>query len=241
MSEIFKTKGLVLRKTSALEWDNFYEILTKNYGRLSFFAKSARKLKAKLAPHLEPGSFVRLEFAPRYTSDSYFLTGASLIFRPSFSKNSAALNLLILKDLELTERILSPATTEATLFSKTFSLAQKYFTKLNPEELKNKRIILLRINYFLKLLHFSGLLLDFKKCLFCGKKLTKTDCIFYQPEEGGFICCKKDGFPVSFDSLKLLNFLAQISFLETEKLKIDSKTKKEAWKIIYNHLQYCLE
>ncbi|MDP1629662.1 MAG: DNA repair protein RecO, partial [bacterium] len=50
---VYQTEGIVLKKEDAGEADRRFLIFTENYGKIEVLAKGARKIKAKLAGHLE--------------------------------------------------------------------------------------------------------------------------------------------------------------------------------------------
>ena len=53
MHQIHRTEGIILRQTLTGEADIFVAILTKDFGKINLFAKGAKKINAKLAPHLD--------------------------------------------------------------------------------------------------------------------------------------------------------------------------------------------
>lgn len=54
----FHTKGIVLQVRSSGEADRRVSLYTDKHGKLELFVKSARMLKSKLSPHLEPLTLV---------------------------------------------------------------------------------------------------------------------------------------------------------------------------------------
>jgi len=55
----YVSEAIVLEKRQSGDCDNRYAIFTRRFGKMTAKAKSARKIKSKLAGHLEPGSIIR--------------------------------------------------------------------------------------------------------------------------------------------------------------------------------------
>jgi len=53
MHQIYRTEGIILKQTLVGEADIFVTILTKDFGKITLLAKGAKKISAKLAPHLD--------------------------------------------------------------------------------------------------------------------------------------------------------------------------------------------
>lgn len=58
----YVTNAIVLRKFSQGDLDGRYTLFTERFGKLTGKAKSSRKITSKLAPHLEPGTALRVRF-----------------------------------------------------------------------------------------------------------------------------------------------------------------------------------
>ncbi len=56
-----KTEGIIIADKPWREADRLYSILTKDFGKLEVLGRGAAKIKAKLSPHLEPFSLLKLE------------------------------------------------------------------------------------------------------------------------------------------------------------------------------------
>lgn len=58
----YVTPAVSLRKYSQGDLDGRYTLFTERFGRMTGKAKSSRKITSKLAPHLEPGTMLRVRF-----------------------------------------------------------------------------------------------------------------------------------------------------------------------------------
>lgn len=59
----YRTEAVVLKRTEQGEADRWVILYTKEFGKLELFQKGARKILAKLSPHLEPFIHVDISFA----------------------------------------------------------------------------------------------------------------------------------------------------------------------------------
>lgn len=62
MYNLHHTEGIILSANDFGEADRIYNIYTKNFGKVSVFAKGVRLEKSKLRGHLAPHSLIRLSF-----------------------------------------------------------------------------------------------------------------------------------------------------------------------------------
>ncbi len=58
----YVTAAVSLRKYSQGDLDGRYILFTERFGRMAGKAKSSRKITSKLAPHLEPGTLLKVRF-----------------------------------------------------------------------------------------------------------------------------------------------------------------------------------
>lgn len=60
---IYKTRGIILKRSNLGEADRIVTILTEKYGKVRVVAKGVRKTLSKMAGHLEPFCLTRLQMA----------------------------------------------------------------------------------------------------------------------------------------------------------------------------------
>ncbi len=58
----YVTNAIVLRKYPQGDLDGRYTLFTERFGKITGKAKSSRKITSKLAPHLEPGTMLKMRF-----------------------------------------------------------------------------------------------------------------------------------------------------------------------------------
>lgn len=246
MQETFQSNGIVLDKYESGDYDNTYRVLTESFGIIDLFAKSSRKNSAKLAANMEPGSLSRIFFVPRKT-DQMMLIGASLLWKPPFIKQTPRKNELISQALSYTKKIFyeEQAAMRQWETQKPYENLKKYLLGLNDAGEDEARAMLYHSAYHLKLLEIGGFAPLLKHCLVCGKAVSAAEDMYYSQREGGIICriCAKKqagSVRVSANGIKLANYLMEKPLAQIRKLSIEPKVTSEAWRLVENHLQYCL-
>ncbi len=61
----FYSKAIVLGRKDSGEVDGIIDLFTEDFGKISAWAKSIKKIKSKLSGHLQPMSFVKARFIQR--------------------------------------------------------------------------------------------------------------------------------------------------------------------------------
>lgn len=111
MRQICYTEGVILKKTISGEADVFVSIFTKDFGKLRMLAKGAKKINAKLAPHID--TLNRSEIAFVNGKELLRLTGAIISdyyrnIKSDYGRIAAGFFIAELADQLLEERAASP-------------------------------------------------------------------------------------------------------------------------------------
>ena len=99
----YVVNAIVLRKYPQGDLDGRYTLFTERFGKITAKAKSSRKITSKLAPHLEPGTLLRVRFIEAH--------GTQII--DALKNGITPLSLL---DLHLLSMLLSEGQPEADLW-----------------------------------------------------------------------------------------------------------------------------
>ena len=247
MQEILRTEGIVLDKVESGDYDNFYRVLTKEYGSISLFAKSARKASAKMAGSMEPGSISSIYFIPS-RSDYMMLTGTVFIWKPSFLAQSELINELIGQALSYTKKLFGGdfSMDDSQDSFLPYNFLREYLRGISTRDRDETHVILYQAGYYLKILDYAGFKPSLKRCIECNKQITASRDVCYSAREGGALCSTQcasghgDAIRIGFDSLKLANYLSEYPISTIDKLKIEKRVAADALKMSQNHLQYCL-
>lgn len=204
-------EGIILSRTSFGEADRILTVFSKDDGKTKILAKGSRKIKSKLAPHIEPfsvGNYFVVE-----GKSFYILTGAE-----ATEQNEAIMgDLEIYKDACYVSELLSMTLFEDIPNPKLYRIAKEVFLNLPKYDPAEREMILRFFEY--KLLESAGYLPNFHLCVKCGKKLSEEDSY-----EGNFegVKCKDCGVgekKVSKTFVKIIRFFQENELDAVLKLK----------------------
>lgn len=257
-----KSLGIVLLKREVKDYDAFYVIFARDFGRMSLFAKSVRKPQSKMSFHLEPGSLVEFAFVPRLSEENYLLTGADLVWRPDFLQGESGKNKVILRGLKLVDKLMQESLLEEEEIKLVFNYLENYLKeiealKIVEENKKRAKLALLEAGLVLYLMAANGMELELDYCFNCGEKLDGEkhegekikEGFFYDAQEGSFKGCfskeeealfrknKLSGLMISPSALKVLRFIRNQGSGEIKKLTIAGSIAKEVWQVAFLHLK----
>lgn len=89
----YQTNAIVLKRENIFEADRVYYLYTEDFGKARAIAGGVRKIKAKLAGHLEPFNFIWVELMTKKGGDLFITTALS---RGLLLKNGAEPNQIAL-------------------------------------------------------------------------------------------------------------------------------------------------
>lgn len=215
-----KVECFVLSHTDYRENSLLVNVLTKEYGKLTFVANGVKKATSKNASGIllytksefsfdykEDKTMFRLKSAK--TIDYYRHLHENIEYIAASTLISEASDYLLLQsvDIELQQSI--------------YSLLEEAYNALNEE--KDTKIIV--SIYIAKLLQLFGTSMEVDSCVLCGN----TKVSSFSVNDGGFLClecAKKRKQPLlSPNILKAIRYInkAQLSQYDLVKLNIDSK------------------
>lgn len=233
MEESKKTLAIVLNRQDYREHDSLVSFYTLDYGKLILIARGTKKLKSKLAGHLEPLNLVDLMIIPGKGRD--YAAGA--INQEIFSGIKEDLNKLYYAGLALRwfRRLISENESDQPLFY----LLLNYLRTLDKyvcEEFSKEDGELLFSFFVFKFLSEIGYKPATENCLACQQKIIPGKN-YFNLQNGGLICescflAKKGGeerelLTISDNCVKLLRFMLGNKLDLSQKLRIDKKLIKE--------------
>lgn len=233
----YKTKGIIIKRVNYKEADKILTIFTPNMGKISALARGVRKTTSKLGGHLELFGSVNLILAE----------GKAFDIVTSVEKNYYFKNLCF--DLNKTSHayyvceLVDKFTHEDFKDTRLYNLLFLTLEAINYEDSINKNLDLILSSFKIKLLNILGFLPDLKKCVKCGKKDREN---YFSSFLGGLICkdcfnADRESLKISFDCLKVLNFLEENSFENIKRLKIDKKLSLEVKKVLDMFIRFILD
>jgi DNA repair protein RecO (recombination protein O) len=221
-------KGIILKKQDYRENDRLFVIYTDELGKIDAVAKGVRKIKSKMAGHLELFFVVNLMVAPGRTY--YQIAGADIL--KNFSNLKSDLGKIILGShvLEVVDNFIKPEHPD----SKIYKLLEELLEISNNKKIKDfLKMYGLSKFFVLKLLSLLGWTPELYNCLKCKKKIVPNGN-FFDASRGGLLCgqCSKSDLPISTAAIKVLRFTLEHDLKNSAALRITKNYIKELAKII---------
>lgn len=182
MRETANTSAIILNRCAFRENDTRITLYSQDLGKLELVARGTKKLKSKLAGHLEPITFSEIMIVPGKQFD-YIGTA-----------NSSDCFLNIKNDLEKlflagrAVKIFNKLIKEGEKDSKVFAVIFNFLNLLNKKNLQIKNYEFLYNLFVFKLLSGLGYGLNFLNCEKCRNKITDKSNFNYK--KGEIICQK---------------------------------------------------
>jgi DNA repair protein RecO (recombination protein O) len=180
-----ETRAIILKRTAYGDADWIVTFFSKEYGRMSGMAKSARASRKRFGGALEPGSIVRLQYVERRAGNLVRLEEAVI----------DRVHLGIMKSLERIEAM-ARAVDIANAFLQEyqaapdkFDLLEGWLTHINEVDPKPWE----QVAYELRWLVLSGFQPQLDSCVACGDESSHGDRWAFDLEKGGVICSPCSG------------------------------------------------
>jgi DNA repair protein RecO (recombination protein O) len=221
-------KGIILRKQDYRESDRLFVIYTDELGKISAVAKGVRKIKSKMAGHLELFSVATLMVAPGKTY--YQIAGAAR--EKNFLNIKSDLGKTVLGSfcLEIVDIFTKNDHPDLKIYELIFEILEIF----DNGKIKNfLKLYILSKFFALKLLSILGWTPELYTCVKCKKKITPSGN-FFDASRGGLACsnCGRGGLPISTAAIKILRFVLKNNFEKIAALKINKIQVKEISKIV---------
>ncbi len=217
-----KTRGVVLRGTNLKEADRILEIYSDQLGKVRAVAKGVRKIKSRLAGHLEPFTYVDLMFA-QGRGDLPTVTGAKAL------EHFAGLrrNLKAVAAASYLAELVGRLTPDGQASRRFPTLLRAALRALDAGH-DPKQIV---SYYEWQAVGVAGWEPSLRTCASCHQQLFPQGLSF-SVSLGGVLCrdCRvhdPSGRPVSPEAVKLLRQYAERPFAEVEGLLVGDGVRAE--------------
>lgn len=208
MPGYYATKGYVLRRFNLGEADRIITFITPDHGKLKAVARGVRRMKSKLAGHLELFSHVELQIAIGKSLD--VITGAKLIEAPpEFDYGQLAQAYLY---AQMIDKLLD----EDDQPQDSYVLMQMALDDLTAYKASNLGELYFKLRLAAILGHQPGL----ASCVRCGKSGPDYQ-YFFEPSLGGIVdeaCKLPGGVPMSQDAIKLWRAILSLSLSNVRRI-----------------------
>jgi len=232
---VYKTQAIVLRQRKLGEADKIVTLYTAHGGKVDAVAKGVRRIKSRLAGHLEPLTLGTYLLAEGRELD--IVTQAETVeafpgLREDLERISRGLYCA-----ELVER-LTPERSEGNPIFRLLQQTLGYLDSGINNDLAVRR-------FELNLLGELGYRPALVNCAVCDHRLDAIDN-FWSVSAGGAVCpsCADDSLrlaPLSLNALKMLRLLARARFEDAARVRISGKLAAELESHLTDYIRYVLE
>jgi len=194
-----QVKGIILRKQDYRESDRLFIIYTDELGKIEAVAKGVRKIKSKMAGHLDLFSVVDLMVAPGRTY--YQIAGADRIKNFLNIKSNLAKTVLASFCLEIVDNFTKPEHPDFKMHELLGEILEIFDNKKIKDFLKP---YILSKFFVLKMMAFLGWAPELYNCVKCKNKIIPNGN-YFDPMRGGLSCgkCGKGDLPPHQNAVKV--------------------------------------
>lgn len=235
MSKTFYADVIVLNRRDYTEYSHFYTVYTKDLGKISAICQGSKKIKSKLAPHLEGFNLARV----------FFVAGKRNYRIIGIDKIQPFKNIMLDYDkvlyatycLELVDKVTQDNDKE----SKIHGLLAEALSLINEFGSLDYGIIINAFTY--KLLITLGFSPQLYECIRCEQEL-KQGMQLFSIAGGGIICSacnSKQGLQICTlmdGTVTVLRMLEDGELRIVPSLGVSIKIKAEISSLIKNYLDY---
>ncbi len=208
----YRGEGFVLKKENRGESDQLFTIYSRQFGKIKILGRAIRKVKSKLRAGIDIPYLARFEFIQGKTYKT--LTDAVALKKMKRISSSPLKASVFNKISRLLDLFLAGGEKD----EKIWLLAKEaIFTLENGKNGSGDSIKLFYWHFFWQLMSSLGYLPELSSCLFCRKKASLFNGIYFSPEDGGIVCREcfkkirnnnsdKNVFKVSENSIKIIRW-----------------------------------
>lgn len=245
---VYRTEGIVLRRTDFGEADRLLTVLTPERGKLRLVAKGARKPSSRKSGHVELFAHSQLLVAVGHDLD--IITQAETIepfvgLRRDLLRTTYAYYLA-----ELVDAFLAEHDENRPMFDLLRDSLGRLSTSGGGEARGSEgelgAAVGLVARYFeLRLLSLAGYQPQLFSCVRCGKPLEPE--VNYMSAADGGVMCRKDGYDrvgtrdLSVNALKVLRFLQTRDWETCRLLRLSTASRLEVERVMIDYITYHLE
>jgi DNA repair protein RecO (recombination protein O) len=234
MAATYKTPGIILKRWNHKEKDKMMRIFTPEHGKITVRAISARKIKSKLAGHLEPFIYSDLFIACSKTID--IVAGSNTIQSHARLRHSLTHSALANYFAEIIDRLTQEEQEDPELFDHTLS----FYQWLNDNE-ANLLVLHAAVIHLFAIL---GYRLELYDCHSCKRPILQEGSKFHY----GLLnvecheCSGQDEtIRLSVETIKMLRFATEHAFPAMVHLHVSPQVWIEFHSFMRSLLRYHVE
>lgn len=232
----YRSEAIVLKRRDSKEYDRLLTIFTKNKGKVDLVAKGVKKIRSKMAGHLEPFGVVDIMVARGKAQDR--VAGTKLIENFPYIKLNIESIALVGYFNEAVDCIIHGNQSDPKVFQiivETYHSIDQYLRK-NSNKANIQDQILITLSCILKLCSSQGFTPSFYTCFYC-KKEVKEETNFVSQRHLSVVCPlhrnkEESLYPVSSTALKVLRLMNQESISTLKLNNLNPEISEEIRKIV---------
>jgi DNA repair protein RecO (recombination protein O) len=231
MAFTYTSDAIILKRWEYKEQDRMVRLLTRDFGKLTCRAISARKLESKLAGHLEPFIYTQAFFARSKTID--IIAGSNTIDSNARLRQSIPHYAIAGYFTEIVDRWLQ----EYDADPKTVAHVQSFLCWLNTHEANTFACIGAVMQFFTLL----GYRMELYRCHSCQKPITYNGSKFHFQlwnVECSDCHSTEETTPLSTEAIKALRFFLQNDFDTIARLRVPNQQWVELHRFVRVLLRY---
>lgn len=224
---IFKTKGIILKRTNLGEADRIVTIFTDKFGKIKVVAKGVRKTLSKMAGHLEPFCLTSFQIAQGRNLDVITSAVVEKCFfglRSNLEKTNVCFYMA-----EIVDKMVE----ESVPHEEIFDLLDSAFSHAN------ELISPLLISYFeINFLSEMGFKPELYECVSCQTKIVAGSNNF-DFDRGGLVCVEcGSGRKISDQAIKVIRLFLKHDFSKIKKIQVNPELISEIQIITSYYLKH---
>ncbi|EKD47077.1 MAG: hypothetical protein ACD_66C00236G0003 [uncultured bacterium] len=238
-----KTEAIILTSAPFREADRRYSALTRDFGKIEFIGRGARKGKAKLAAHLEPYAIVDLEIIKGRRSVTVISVERQYAFRSLM--NDIDRRVLTQASLSLVDRHMREYDQDEILYH----LVLDWMNFIDKQEkMAKKEQVLLFGAFLLRFMQQLGYEAALSNCVACKEKIMPLS-FRWHGGKGGLVCSdcvakdENEWFAarsILEESVKILRFARESSYEDIVQTNFDRAYVEDFARIVHDLMQYHL-
>ncbi len=235
MDETYGLKAITLFCQPFREYDSKITLFSREKGKQELVARGTKRLKSKLAGHLEPFNMVEVMAIKGRTCD---YIGAAISVS---CHNNIKSDLLKIKAASRAVKAFNQATKLEAPDQALYYLLKNFLTITNQDKIDTDKIDFLTDLFLYKFICLSGCQPELSICLACGKRIEPKENFIDIPN-GGLICgdCGRGGLTISCDCLKIFRLALLVDFDQLVKIKTEKKLRQDVKQLVCSFFEYHL-
>lgn len=231
---LYRTEGIILRRSDFGEADRLLVLFTPGYGKLRVLAKGVRKVPSRKAGYVEP--FMRSQFLLARGRNLDIVTQVEALESHQPVRSDLLRSAYASYLAELVDAFTEEGEENAALY-------QLLSSALGCLAAGDDPALLARF-FEIRLLTCVGYRPELRRCVGCGAE-HKPEPVIFSPSDGGARCRRCGPVPAATDlslsAFKVLRYLQDQEYVAVARLRLRPETLREVEAALRQYLTFILE